>query len=61
MSLRNRRLFNCRSCGHKMRLGAVECGSCYQPTPRINRLPLPLLLGLPLATSLVILTSIYVH
>uniref|UniRef100_A0A2A3JYA9 Uncharacterized protein n=1 Tax=Alloyangia mangrovi TaxID=1779329 RepID=A0A2A3JYA9_9RHOB len=49
MSLRNRRLFNCRSCGHNMRLGATECGSCYQPAPQINRLPLPLLLGLPLA------------
>lgn len=47
MSIRSRRLFHCRHCGHKMRLGATECGNCYHPTPVFNQISLPLLLAVP--------------
>lgn len=54
MSIQSRRLFHCRYCGHKMRLGAHECGSCYQSAQLINYIPLPLLFVLPvLALSLI--------
>ena len=56
MSVRSRRFFHCRSCGHKMRLGAADCGNCYQPAPLINQFPLPLILALPvLAIAIVAL------
>jgi hypothetical protein len=33
------RVFECNVCGHKMRLGAANCGYCRHTTPVMNRLP----------------------
>jgi hypothetical protein len=31
------RLFECTKCGHKLRLGAENCGRCHEATPLKNR------------------------
>jgi uncharacterized OB-fold protein len=31
------RLFKCKKCGHKLRLGVDNCGKCSAPTPLYNR------------------------
>lgn len=31
------RIFECKNCGHKVRLGSSRCGYCYRPTPLLNR------------------------
>ena len=31
-----KRIFTCRYCGHRMRLGAETCGECYQPARIYN-------------------------
>ncbi|MCT4369436.1 hypothetical protein CLG85_003385 [Yangia mangrovi] len=51
MSVRSHRYFKCRYCNHKLRFGAHQCGSCYQPTQMINRVPTWTVLGLALVVS----------
>ncbi len=51
MSLRSHRYFKCRYCNHKLRFGAQQCGSCYQPTQMINRVPTWTVLGLALVVT----------
>ncbi len=51
MSKRAHRYFRCRYCNHRLRFGAHECGSCYQPTQMANRVPTWTVLGVALLLS----------